>query len=71
MQTLMIKVDDYVDSMIDLLKKIPKNKIKIFKAKENTDTKVFGLLQNRIKNSVQWQKDMRSENDRDIYSEMK
>ena len=73
MQTLTIKVDDdYLDKIISLLKKIPKNKIKIVQDKVEKNSDAFGLLKNSIiENPVKWQQKIRTENDRDIYNEFK
>ncbi len=73
MQVLTIRIDDdYLEIIIGLLKKIPKNKIKIIdNDKVEKKSNVFGLLKNRIDDPVKWQRTLRAENDRDIYSEIK
>ncbi len=72
MQTLTIKIDDdYLEKIITLLKKVPKNKIKIVQNQSEKKSNVFGLLKNRIDDPVKWQQALRTENDRDIYSEIK
>ncbi len=71
MQTLTIKVDDdYLEQITSLLKKIPKDKIKIIQNRAKKEPNAFGLLKNRIDDPVKWQQTLRTENDRNIYSEI-
>lgn len=57
------------------LKNLPKNLIDIqseTKVKNlSTSMKAFGILKGRIKDPVQWQKDIREESDRDIYKDFR
>ena len=69
MQTLTIKIDDdYLEEIVSLLKKVPKDKIKVIQNEAEKKPSVFGLLKNRINDPVKWQQTLRVENDRDIYN---
>ena len=61
------------------LKSLPKNLIDIqseIKIENNTKptlsatSKPFGILKGRIKDPMQWQRDIREESDRDVYGDL-
>jgi len=40
-------------------------------SKPSSNTDAFGILKGRIKNPVQWQKEIREESERDVYKDFK
>lgn len=64
------------------LKNLPKNLIDIQSetevknlstspSKPSAPTEAFGILKGRIKDPIQWQKDIREESDRNVYKDFK
>lgn len=73
MQKIELYIEDkYIDKILNILKKFKKEGIvnivipQNFK-KENK-TSAFGILKGKIKDPVKWQRDLRAENERDIYN---
>ncbi len=68
METLTIQGNhDYISQVIVLLSRFPQKAIQIKHHKEKKEDSAFGILNGKISDPVQWQKDLREENDRDIY----
>ena len=73
MQQITINVNPSIyEHIMFFLQNLPKNLVNIQAQNEpsilpKTSTKAFGLLQGKIKDPVQWQRDIREESDRDIY----
>ncbi len=74
MQTIQIEIkdtlySDIIKSGINIQSEFSQMIEKtVLKRKKNL---AFGILKNRVKDPVEWQRELREENDRDIYSEYK
>ena len=72
LETLVIKADDiYIQKIINLLENFPKNQIEIKHKKIDKKNSAFGILNGRIKEPIQWQRDIREESDSNIYTSIK
>jgi len=81
MQQIIINVNQSIyEHIMFFLKNLPKNLIDIQSEKQNKNLSVslskpisssdaFGILNGRIKDPMQWQRDIRRESDRDIYGD--
>ena len=81
MQQIIINVNQSIyEHIMFFLKNLPKNLIDIQSQKKNENLSVslsksisssdaFGILNGRIKDPMQWQRDIRSGSDRDIYGD--
>ena len=73
LQKIEIYIEDkYIDKILNLLKKFKGSGIVNIVMQDNHKPKntksAFGILKGRVKDPVKWQEEIRSENDRDIYT---
>jgi len=70
-ETLIIKADHiYIDKIISMLKEFPLENIELIKdnAQNSKHDSAFGILNNKIKDPVKWQQELREANEREIYN---
>ena len=73
MQQITININPSIyEHIMFFLQNLPKNLVDIEPSHKavisrQPSTKAFGLLKGKIKNPVQWQREIREESDRDIY----
>jgi hypothetical protein len=77
MQQIIININPSIsEHIMFFLKNLPKNLVNIESNTEislstHISEKAFGILKDRVKDPVQWQREIREESDRDVYSDFK